>query len=169
MDRAPLNSPNDIMVASDGAIWFTDPPFGIQGYGPEKANEAQPVRGIYRWKDGDLDLMSGDLTLPNGISFNNGSLFVADTADGWVYKFSVSTSGLGKPERFAQAGDMADGLTFDSDNNLWLATTGGIAVFNQAAEQTCFIEIDSSHMSNVAVTDSQVLVTAANKVLLYSR
>jgi gluconolactonase len=166
---APLNSPNDITVASDGAIWFTDPPFGIQGYGPEKAKEAQPVRGIYRWKDGDLDLMSGDLTLPNGISFNDGSLFVADTADGWVYKFSVSASGLGKPERFARAGDMADGLAFDSDNNLWLATTGGVAVFNPAGEQTCFIKIDASHISNIAVTDSQVLVTAANKVLLYSK
>jgi gluconolactonase len=166
---APLNSPNDITVASDGAIWFTDPPFGIQGYGPEKANEAQPVRGIYRWKDGDLDLMSGDLTLPNGISFNDGSLFVADTADGWVYKFSVSASGLGKPEKFARAGDMADGLAFDSDNNLWLATTGGVAVFNPSGEQTCFIKIDASHISNIAVTDSQVLVTAANKVLLYSR
>jgi gluconolactonase len=166
---APLNSPNDITVANDGAIWFTDPPFGIQGYGPEKANEAQPVRGIYRWKDGDLDLMSGDLTLPNGLSFNDGSLFVADTTDGWVYKFSVSVSGLGKPEKFARSGDMADGLTFDSDNNLWLATTGGIAVFNQAGEQFCFIEIDSSHISNVAVTDSKVLVTAANKVILYSK
>ena len=113
--------------------------------------------------------MSGELTLPNGLYFNDGSLFVADTADGWVYKFSVSASGLGEPEKFARAGDMADGLTFDSDNNLWLATTGGVAVFNQAGEQTCFIEIDSSHIGNVAVTDSQVLVTAANKVILYSK
>ncbi|MCD9468055.1 SMP-30/gluconolactonase/LRE family protein [Photobacterium iliopiscarium] len=168
-DGAPLNSPNDITIASDGSVWFTDPPFGIQGYGPQKANEEQKVRGVYRWKDGNLELMSGDLTLPNGLSFNDGSLFVADTADGWVYKFSVSTSGLGKSEKFARAGDMADGLAFDSDNNLWLATTGGVAVFNQTGEQTCFIDIDSAHISNVAISDRQVLVTAANKVLLYSK
>ena len=166
---APLNSPNDITIASDVAVWFTDPPFGIQGYGPQKAKEEQPVRGIYRWKDGKLTLMSGDLTLPNGIAFNNGDLFVDDTSDGWVYKFSVSPAGLSKPTKFAHSGAMADGLAFDSESNLWLATTGGVAVFNQMGEQTCFIKINAAHISNVAVTDNQILVTAANKVLLYTR
>jgi len=165
----PLNSPNDITVASDGSIWFTDPPFGIKGSGPKKAEEEQPVRGIYRWENGKLKLMSGALALPNGLAFDAGNLFVANTADGWVYRFQVSENGLGEPEKFAKSGKMADGLAFDEQHNLWLATTGGIAVFNAQGEQTGFLAVDAKHISNVAIAPKYVLVTASNKVLRYTR
>lgn len=165
----PLNSPNDLTIASDGAVWFTDPNFGITGYGPQIAKEEQPVRGIYRWKNGELTLMSGDLSLPNGIAFDDNHLFVADTADGWVYRFSLSGNGLGKPEKFAKAGDMADGFAFDEAHNLWLATTGGIAVFNKQGHQTDFLPIDANHVSNIALSPNYVLVTASNKVIRFRR
>ncbi|WP_299143366.1 SMP-30/gluconolactonase/LRE family protein [uncultured Vibrio sp.] len=165
----PLNSPNDVAIASDGSVWFTDPPFGINGSGPKLAKEEQPVRGIYRWQNGELELMNGDLPLPNGIGFNSGNLFVANTADGWVYKFSMTDTGLGQPEKFAKSGEMADGFAFDENHNLWLATTGGVAVFDPQGEQTGFLPIDAKHTSNVAISPKYVLVTASNKVLRFRR
>jgi len=165
----PLNSPNDVTIASDGSVWFTDPPFGIKGSGPKLAKEEQPVRGIYRWQNGELELMNGDLPLPNGIAFDSGNLFVANTADGWVYKFTVTDTGLGQPEKFAKSGDMADGFAFDEDHNLWLATTGGVAVFDALGQQTGFLPVDAKHTSNVAISPEYILVTASNKVLRFRR
>ena len=71
-----------ITIAGDGAILFIALSFVIQRYAPKKVVKKRSIRGVYHRKDGDLDLMSGALTLANGLAFNDGSLFVADTADG---------------------------------------------------------------------------------------
>jgi len=166
----PLNSPNDITIASDGSVWFTDPPFGIKGSGPKQAEEEQPVRGIYRWEKGELTLMSGALALPNGLAFDSGHLFVANSADGWVYKFQMLARNLlGEPEKFAKSGKMADGIAFDEQHNLWLATTDGVAVFNRKGDQIDFLHVDAKHISNIAISPHYVLVTASNKILRYTR
>lgn len=174
----PLNSPNDVTAKSDGSVWFTDPPFGIQGYGPEKAEEEQPVRGIYRYLNGNFQLMSGDLKLPNGIAFSPDEtfLYVADTSDGWVYRFNVNGEGLVNKTRFAKVvspnelAPMADGVEVDSMGNVFVAGPGGIGIFNTDGQQIDYIAIDASHISNLEIggrSRDLLMVTAANKVVVF--
>ncbi|MEL7372650.1 MAG: SMP-30/gluconolactonase/LRE family protein, partial [Myxococcota bacterium] len=176
-----LNSPNDIVIAQDGSVWFTDPPFGIQGYGPSKAEEEQPVRGIYQFENGSVVLRNGALKLPNGIAFSPdaSALFVADTADGYVYRFDVNQGALKNRRKFAIVDPGAskakleptvDGLDVDSKGNLFVAGPGGLGVFSKDGTQIGYYPIDASHISNVAVggpNGDQLLVTASNKVFLF--
>lgn len=173
-----LNSPNDLTIKSDGSVWFTDPPFGIQGYGPEKADEEQPVRGIYRYNDGNLNLLSGELKLPNGIAFSpdENYLYVSDTSDGWVYRFDVNGQAIGNKTQFAMvkaptgSDPMVDGVTVDKKGNVFVAGPGGVGVFNREGKQLDYIAIDAGHISNIEIGgDSQelLMVTAYNKVLLF--
>ena len=174
----PLNSPNDLTIKSDDSIWFTDPPFGIQGYGPQKAKEEQPVRGIYRYSNGGLKLVSGEITLPNGIAFSpdESLLYVADTVDGWVYRFDVKGESITNKTRFAivkspsNSGIMADGIAVDQQGNVYVAGPGGVGVFNKEGKQLDYIAVDAGHISNVAIggkNKDQLMVTAYNKVLLF--
>jgi gluconolactonase len=80
-----LNSPNDLVVKSDGTIWFTDPPYGItepnQGYGGE---QEQPGSYVYRFDPatGEIDPVVTDMMRPNGLAFSpdESLLYVSDTA-----------------------------------------------------------------------------------------
>lgn len=174
----PLNSPNDVTANSDGSVWFTDPPFGIQGYGPEKAEEEQPVRGIYRYLDGNLKLMSGELKLPNGIAFSpdESFLYVADTSDGWVYRFNVEGESINNKTHFAKvippadSKPMADGVEVDRNGNVLVAGPSGIGIFNTDGQQIDYIAIDAGHISNLEIGGNNrelLMVTAANKVVVF--
>lgn len=174
----PLNSPNDLTVKSDGSVWFTDPPFGIQGYGPQKAEEEQPVRGIYRYLDGVFQMVSGELKLPNGIAFSpdESYLYVADTSDGWVYRFNVNGQAVSNKIPFAKVNapsaskPMADGVEVDQKGNVYIAGPGGVGVFNKEGRQIDYIAIDAGHISNLEIGGKHqdlLMVTAHNKVLLF--
>ena len=173
-----LNSPNDLTVNSDGSVWFTDPPFGIQGYGPAKAEPEQPVNGVYRYLDGGLKLITGEFKLPNGIAFSSdeSSLYVADTSDGWVYRFDVDGQSLSNKTQFAQvkaesgSEPVGDGVAVDADDNLFIAAHGGVGVFDKDGKQIDFIAIDAGHISNLEIGGKQqdlLMVTAYNKVLVF--
>src|SRR6185295_18717011 len=64
-----LNSPNDLVFARDGALWFTDPPFGLPDMDKDSAKEIK-FNGVYRYAGGKLTAVITDLTLPNGIGFS---------------------------------------------------------------------------------------------------
>ncbi|HCM1552920.1 TPA: SMP-30/gluconolactonase/LRE family protein [Vibrio parahaemolyticus] len=174
----PLNSPNDVTVKNDGSVWFTDPPFGIQGYGPQIAEEEQPVRGIYRYLDGVLQMVSGELKLPNGIAFSpdESYLYVADTSDGWVYRFNVNGQAISNKIPFAKvrtpsaSEPMADGVEVDQEGKVYIAGSGGVGVFNEEGRQIDYIAIDAGHISNLEIGGKHqdlLMVTAYNKVLLF--
>lgn len=175
-DGKPLNSPNDLVVASDGAVWFTDPPFGIQGFGPQKAAEEQPVRGVYRLQEGRLTLMDGSRKLPNGLAFGpNGALFVADTADGTVYRHGRQPDGsLAPPQSFARIepppghDPMVDGIRVDREGRLWMTGPGSVGVFSAQGSHLCTLPVAGGHVSNLAFggrDGRDVLLTASERVL----
>ena len=91
-----LNSPNDVVVTSDGAIWFTDPPYGRwPGFGVEREAELD-FCGVYRWtKDGGLQLVVDDFNKPNGLCFSHDekTLWINDTEDLNIRRFSVNADG----------------------------------------------------------------------------
>ena len=173
-----LNSPNDLAISKDGSIWFTDPPFGIQGYGPVKADEEQAVRGVYRLKDGQISLQSGELKLPNGLAFspNGRLLYVADTADGFVYRFNVTANNqLTDKKAFAKLDSpigkdpMVDGIRVDSKGNLWMTGLESLGVFSAAGDLLCKVSLPGKHVSNFAFGGADgrdLLITFSDEVLL---
>jgi gluconolactonase len=137
-----LNSPNDIVVRSDGGVYFSDPTYGrMEYYGvPREAQLA--FRGVYRADadGGPLKLLVDDFEQPNGLCFSQDEtrLFVNDTARGHIRIFTVKADGtLADGRVWAQTvGDGAgapDGMKIDSAGNLYCCGPGGIHVFDPGA------------------------------------
>ena len=92
-----LNSPNDVVVKSDGSIFFTDPPWGLAKLDDDPEKELD-IQGVFRLKKGNLELIDGELKRPNGIAFSPDEeyLYVTDT-DGdrkLYYRYDVDTLGV---------------------------------------------------------------------------
>jgi gluconolactonase len=128
----PLNSPNDVTVHPDGAIWFTDPTYGIMSdYEGRAAVPSQPVRGVYRVDAGTaaISLELGDLDQPNGIAFDAGgrTLYVTDSGSPAIWRADVRTDGtLGGARRLVEADTVYDGIRVDAQGRLWVGATDGV-------------------------------------------
>ncbi len=122
-----LNSPNDVVVKSDGSIYFTDPPYGIQA-----SEKELPFNGVFCISpDGKLTLLASDFERPNGLAFSpdEKKLYVADTARGHVRVFEVQPNGTLKGgEEFVKTPG-PDGMKVDAKGNLYVTSTG-VAVFD---------------------------------------
>ena len=138
-DGKRLNSPNDVVVKSDGAIYFTDPPYGLPGQNDDPAKEI-PFSGVYRVKDGKVDLVSKDVPWPNGIGFSPDEkhLIVANSDPMrrvWM-RFEVKpdgTLGPGSPFYTVPAdgpGGIPDGLKLDVAGNLFGTGPGGVWIIS---------------------------------------
>jgi gluconolactonase len=134
-----LNSPNDVVVKSDGSIWFTDPPYGIlSDYEGHKAPQ-ENGNNVYRVdpQSGAISLVADDFIRPNGIAFSpdETKLYIVDSAGGrtkgqpkHIRLFDVGDGGKltgGKEFADCTAGRF-DGMRFDSDGRLWAATDDGV-------------------------------------------
>jgi gluconolactonase len=135
-----LNSPNDVMVAPNGDVWFTDPPFGLPLAFDDPAKEL-PFQGVYRLRGDSLELVIRDLRAPNGVSLSpdQRTLYVsnADRERPVWMAYPIAADGSAGPGReFADARDavarhagVPDGLEVDEHGNLWAAGPGGLTVF----------------------------------------
>jgi gluconolactonase len=138
-DGKPLNSPNDIVVRSDGSIWFTDPPFQLSNNYEGRVAKAEQPHGVYR-----IDGVSGKLTRvldnvagPNGLCFSpdEKKLYlvegrVAPNRLVWAYEVNADGS-LGSRTKVVEALNHGalDGIRCDVDGNLWCGwgSTGALA------------------------------------------
>ena len=141
-----LNSPNDVVVKSDGSIWFTDPTYGIQHFyeGHRDASEVPPA--VYRIdpKSGTVAKVADTLAAPNGLAFSpdESTLYVVDSKaqpHRLLLAFDVADGArLARERVFIDAGPGSpDGFRLDTDGNLWCGWgTGegldGVRVFNPA-------------------------------------
>jgi gluconolactonase len=142
-----LNSPNDIVVKSDGTIYFTDPPYGVRPLPPGSARPAnwwtqpiegreQPLQGVYRLApDGTLTVVADDFALPNGLAFSpdESILYVDDSAHKHIRALDVRPDGTLTKGRVLL--DMAsddpgvpDGLKVDARGNVFSTGPGGVWV-----------------------------------------
>ena len=135
-----LNSPNDVIVRSDGAIYFTDPPYGTQ----PKEKEL-PFQGVYHVdpEDSKLTLLVDDFDRPNGLAFSpdESILYIGDssTARRHVRAFDVTRDGTVSNGRvFAEISSELpgnpDGIKVDTEGHLYVSAAGGIWVFSQDRE-----------------------------------
>lgn len=132
----PLNSPNDVIVAKDGAIWFSDPHYGIMtDYEGFKAPQDLPC-SVYRIApDGSIAAMVTDMACPNGLAFSpdENLLYVADTGrmftdDPQTIQVFDMVDGCpvnGRPFHKIDTG-CADGMRVDTDGNLWSSAGDGV-------------------------------------------
>lgn len=132
-----LNSPNDVVAKSDGSVYFTDPPYGLN---PTFGTSGEPeldFYGVFRLSpDGDeLTLLIADM-IPNGLAFSpdESLLYVADTERGHIRVFDVAEDGKTSNGRlFAHIWGESlapDGLKVDSEGNVYVTGKGGIWVLD---------------------------------------
>jgi len=131
-----LNSPNDIVVTSDDAIWFTDPDFGILGFYEGEKAQSENAAAVYRLdaRTGALDVMADDIPGPNGLAFSpdEKTLYVVasrDTPNRTIRAYDVGAAGRLNRGRVLidAAGGTPDGFRVDIDGNLWCGWGMGTA------------------------------------------
>jgi len=143
-DGKRLNSPNDVVVKSDGSIWFTDPPFGILGnYEGDRAAPELPTN-VYRvdGKTGAATVVAGDVNGPNGLCFSpdEATLYIVESRarPRLIRVFDVVEDGtkLANGRIFVHPGDgTPDGFRCDVHGNLWCGwgmseALNGVVVFS---------------------------------------
>lgn len=137
-----LNSPNDLVVHSSGAIYFTDPPYGLPGNTNDPAKELD-FQGVYRISpEGELALLTKELSRPNGIALSpdESKLYVANS-DGrrpiWMV-YDLTRDGMIESGRvFFNAAELAksrpggqDGMAVDEHGNLFATGPGGVVILS---------------------------------------
>jgi gluconolactonase len=142
-----LNSPNDVVVKSDGSIWFTDPPFGILGY--YEGHKAAPELPTYVYRvdpqTGRATVAVGDIDRPNGLAFSpdERTLYVVDcgVTPRTIRAYDVVADGTATENGrvFIDAGGTPDGFRVDVDGNLWAGwgmtpAEDGVMIFNPHGE-----------------------------------
>lgn len=137
-----LNSPNDIVVKRDGAVYFTDPGFGRMEYYGLPRPQALDFRGVYRLEpdSGELALLVDDFDQPNGLCFSldESQLFINDTMRAHIRVFDVNGEGVlenGRVWAEVTGGrdGAPDGMKIDSQGNLFVTGPGGIHAFDPDA------------------------------------
>ena len=173
-----LNSPNDLVVKSDGSIYFTDPPYGIKS-----EQEELGFYGVYRLApDGKLTLLVKDFVRPNGIAFSpdEKKLYVNDSEKGHIRVFDVKPDGiLENGQLFAELKDpskqgVPDGMKVDQEGNVYSTGPGGIWVFSPSGNLLGRIEVpevaanlawgDSLQDSSASRDYKTLYITASNSL-----
>lgn len=145
-DGKRLNSPNDVVVKSDGSIWFTDPVFGILGNYEGRVAEPELPQNVYRIDGGTgaLTVVAEALRGPNGLAFSpdESVLYVVESRASpnrliLAYDMVAGGRGLAHPRTFIDAGPgTPDGFRVDVDGNLWCGwgmgspELDGVVVYN---------------------------------------
>lgn len=130
-----LNSPNDLVEAADGAIWFTDPAYGIDSdYEGHAAVPEQDGCHVYRVVPGEQpSLVADDFDRPNGLAFSldGTTLYVSDSARRHLRRFAVDGAGLSGGEVIAECPEGTfDGLRLDSAGRIWISSGRGVEVLS---------------------------------------
>ena len=133
-----LNSPNDVVVKSDGSVWFTDPSYGhLQGFRPKPQVDDRVYR--YEPESGQLAVVADSFDKPNGIAFSpdDSTLYVSDNGDPHhLLAFEVLDGcRLGPARLFAvSTPGHPDGVKVDSEGRVYASAAGGIQVFDPSGE-----------------------------------
>ena len=142
-----FNSPNDVVVARDGSIWFTDPPYGLiqphEGYG---GTQEQPGQEVYRFDPatGELRVVVSGMVCPNGLAFSpdESVLYVGDTAGThtgekyWpephhhIMAYDLVNGEAINARLFAEVSPgFPDGFRVDIHGNIWTSSASGVQIY----------------------------------------
>ena len=144
-----LNSPNDVVVKSDGSVWFTDPTYGIDSdYEGDSAESEIGASYVYRYDPkGHLEAVVRDMVRPNGLAFSPDEkiLYIADTGISHVgmkcppdiraYPVASDGMSLGSYETFATCSQgVFDGFRIDWNGNIWTSAGDGVHCYSSSGD-----------------------------------
>jgi gluconolactonase len=162
-DGLALNSPNDLVVHSSGAIFFTDPAYGCDAtrsprFGAEGQTQELPFQGVYRIDpDGTLNLVVRDgFSQPNGLAFapDESMLYIGDSKEKLIWRYEVRPDlSLGRRTLFVdQHADtrrgVPDGMKVDTTGRLWTTGAGGVSVLSPSGQRLGLFEM-AEHAANL--------------------
>jgi gluconolactonase len=170
-----LNSPNDLVYRSDGALFITDPPFGLPKFYDDPRKQL-PYSGVFSLKDGKLKLISSDLKGPNGIAFSpdENYLYVGnwDPEKKVVMRYDIDAQGAAANGKVffdmtqAPGEDAIDGIKVDQRGNLYVCGPGGIWVINAEGKHLGTIKTPKSpHNLAWGGADGKTLYITAQNAL----
>ena len=153
----PLNSPNDVVVTRDGAIWFTDPSYAhLQGFGPAP----QLPDAVYRYADGELTMVADGFEKPNGLAFSPDEriLYVGDSEACVIWAFEN-----GDRRRFAEiAPGYPDGIKVDAAGQVYSTADDGIQIFDPGGR--CVGSIPLPGAVNFTFGDGALFITTDDAI-----
>lgn len=158
-----LNAPNDVMIRSDGTIFFTDP----MKRGKEVKNELD-FSGVFAISpDGTLHLLVDSMTYPNGIALSpdETTLYVGDVMGAEIRAFDLDGTAVRNERVFCKA-NIPDGMKVDVQGNLWVASSRGIVVFDKAGAllETIRFPVWPANLAFGGADSKTLYVTARTKV-----
>jgi gluconolactonase len=175
-----LNSPNDVVVRSDGSIWFSDPDYGIlsdyEGYRSEREQKGCYVYRVDP-KSGAVKVVVDDFVKPNGLAFSpdEKTLYIADSGlshdpkgPHHIRAFAVDENGkLGKGRVFCEVSPgVPDGFRLDVDGNLWTSCQNGVICFDPRGKALGKIKIPQmvSNLTFGGPRRNRLFITATKSV-----
>lgn len=176
-----LNSPNDVVIRSDGSIWFTDPTYGIlSDYEGYRTEPEQGARNVFRLDPatGALTCVVDDFTQPNGLCFtpDEKKLYIAesgsshdDTVPSIIRVFDVEGDRLSGGDVFCTIDNgLPDGIRCDANGNLWSSAGDGVHVFSPEGELLGKIRIPQrvANLTFGGPRRNRLFITATSSVYL---
>jgi len=172
-----LNSPNDLWVAKNGDIYFTDPPFGLPRHFADAGRELG-WQGVYRVRGSELELLIRDVRAPNGIALapDERTLYVSNANRDepvWL-AYAIDADGrIGASRVFADArreaatfAGVPDGMETDASGNLWAAGPGGLTIFAPDGARLSFLRtgIATSNVAFGGESGTTAFITASSAI-----
>lgn len=135
-----LNSPNDIVLDKDGAVFFSDPPYGLK---EQKINPGkyQPVAGFYCWRNGELELFCDKYEYPNGICISPDGEFLYTCSNKPFEAFVLEFYVKDLTQKRVVCQENSDGIKCDAYGNLYLCNREGIIIINTKGKRTGLIQL----------------------------
>lgn len=173
-----LNSPNDIAIARDGSLFFTDPPYGLEGLDASPLKE-QRQNGVYAVRRGStVRLIDGSLTFPNGIALSPDEqmLYVAVSDPGTpkIYRYQREGDGFRNRTVFFDAGHylergwpgLPDGMAVAKSGHVFATGPGGVFILSPEGKVLGMIRLEGA-TANCAfgVDGSTLFITSGNRLL----
>jgi len=165
-----FDSPNDLVVKSNGDIYFTDPPYGLEK-GVKNPSKAAPYQGVYRISaNGKVTLLTDSISRPNGIAFFPGEkkLLIAnsDPQKPNIYLYDVDKDGLLSNGRIFKSERSTDGIKIDKAGNVFATGQGGVWIYNQKGTLLGKIKVNGSTSNCAFSSDKKTLFITADDFLL---
>jgi gluconolactonase len=166
-----FNSPNDVVLGPDGALYFTDPTLDL----PKGETQEIPFQGVYRLDaSGNVRLLTKDLSQPNGLAFSpNGKFFYVDDSDKkniLVYRFhkggTITDGRVFASEVTEERGGVPDGMRVDRAGNLFVTGPKGIWVWSPKGVHLGTIELPEqpANLSWGGAGNATLYITATTSV-----
>lgn len=136
----PFNSPNDIVVHSNGSIYFSDPPYGLKG-GKLNPQKFQPIAGVYVAREKEIELICDRYQYPNGVCFSPGEKILYICSNKEFEKFISMYDVVSGKFMGILAEENSDGIETDSSGNVYLCSKEGLIILNNNGERLALLEL----------------------------